>query len=161
LRRPRALDMACKDPSPEVTTGSLRDLKGGDVAIRGVGMAIFARAFLYCLNHDMDYDVMASKLATIDWHLLGSERNELPSGPTFGSEVLKNAQPLWANLLIIGELRYRVSSSSVDVDAAWGKICAQVLDEAHSGAPVIEMEQHVEQIGSPARAHAPDRRRGQ
>jgi hypothetical protein len=60
--------------------------------------------------------------------------------PKLGSEVLKNAQPLWANLLIIGESRYRVSSSSVDVDAAWGKICAQVLDEAHSGAPVIEME---------------------
>jgi hypothetical protein len=103
-------------------------------------MAIFARAFLYCLDHDVDFEVMASKLATIEWHLLACERSELPSGPTFGPEVLKNAQPLWANLLIIGESRYRVSSSSVDVDAVWDKLCAQVLDEVCGGAPVIQME---------------------
>lgn len=35
-----ALDKARKNPSSEVTTGSLRDVKGGDVALRGIGMAI-------------------------------------------------------------------------------------------------------------------------
>jgi DGQHR domain-containing protein len=130
----RALDKARKDPTSEVTTGSLRDLRGGDVALRGVGMAIFARAFLHCVKHDLDFDVMASKLATIDWHLLACERSDLPSGPTFASEVLKNAQPLWAHLLVIGESRYRVSSSSVDADAAWEKINAQVLKEARDAA---------------------------
>jgi hypothetical protein len=130
----RALDKARKDPASEVTTGSLRDLKGGDIALRGVGMAIFARAFLYCIDHDVDFDVMASKLATVNWHVLACERSNLPSGPTFGPEVLKNAQPLWAHLLIIGETRYRVSSSSVDVDAAWEKLCAQVLSEIQSAA---------------------------
>jgi DGQHR domain-containing protein len=132
----RALDKARKDPTSEVTTGSLRDLKGGDVALRGVGMAIFARAFLYCVDHDIDFDVMASKLATINWHVLACERSDLPSGPTFGPEVLKNAQPLWAHLLIIGETRYRVSSSSVDVDTAWEKLCAQ-LDEV-GREPIVE-----------------------
>jgi DGQHR domain-containing protein len=125
----RALDKARKDPTSEVTTGSLRDVQGGDAALRGVGMAIFARAFLYCVEHDIDFEVMASKLAAINWHLLACERSELPSGPTFASEVQKNAQPLWAHLLVIGESRYRVSSSSVDVDTAWGKITKQILDE--------------------------------
>jgi hypothetical protein len=130
----KALDKARKDPASEVTTGSLRDLKGGDVALRGVGMAIFARAFLYCLEHNVDFEVMAARLATVDWHLLACERSDLPAGPTFGSEVLKNAQPLWANLVIIGESRYRVSSSSADVDATWDKIRAQVLDEVRTAA---------------------------
>jgi DndB-like DNA-sulfur modification-associated protein len=130
----KALDKARKDPASEVTTGSLREAKGGDVALRGVGMAIFARAFLHCIEHDVDFEVMAAKLATIDWHLLACERSDLPQGPTFGNEVRKNAQPLWAHLLIIGEARYRVSSSSVDVDTAWEKISAQVLNEARNAA---------------------------
>jgi hypothetical protein len=130
----KALDKARKDPDSEVTTGSLREAKGGDAALRGVGMAIFARAFLYCLEHDMDFDVMAAKLATIDWHLLAWERSDLPAGPTYGNEVRKNAQPIWAHLLIIGDSRYRVSSSSVDVDTAWDKISAQVLKETRNAA---------------------------
>jgi hypothetical protein len=65
---------------------------------------------------------MAAKLATIDLHLLACERGDLPQGPTFGNEVRKNALPLWAHLLVVGESRYRVSSSSVDVDAAWEKM---------------------------------------
>jgi len=67
-------------------------------------------------------------------HLLACERNELPDGPTFGSEVLKNAQPTWAHLLVIGESRYRVSSSSVDADAAWEKIRGQVLSDVAKSA---------------------------
>ncbi len=130
----RALDKARRDRDSEVTTGSLRDLKGGDVALRGIGMAIFARAFLYCKAEDIDFEVMASKLAIIDWHLLDCERSDLPSGPTFGSEALKNAQPIWAHLLVIGESRYRVSSSSIDADAAWEKIRDKVLSEIRSAA---------------------------
>ncbi|MBU6462928.1 MAG: DNA sulfur modification protein DndB [Bradyrhizobium sp.] len=127
-----ALEKARKDPSSEITTGSLRDIKGGDVALRGIGMAIFARAFLQCIEDDIDFEVMAANLARIDWHLLACERSDLPDGPTFGSEVQKNALPTWAHLLVIGESRYRVSSSSVDADMAWDKICNQVL--AASGA---------------------------
>jgi DGQHR domain-containing protein len=122
-----ALEKARKDPSSEVTTGSLRDVRGGDVALRGIGMAIFARAFLHCIEHSIDFEVMAAALARLDWHLLACERADLPTGPTFASEVMKNAQPTWAHLLVIGESRYRVSSSSVDADAAWEKICNQVL----------------------------------
>src|SRR4029077_9872117 len=44
----KALDKARGDRSSPVTTGSLRALKGGDVSLRGVGMAVFARAFLHC-----------------------------------------------------------------------------------------------------------------
>jgi len=36
---------------------------------------------------------MAAKLGMVNWHLLACERSELPDGPTFGSEVMKNAQP--------------------------------------------------------------------
>jgi hypothetical protein len=125
----KALDKARKDKSGEVTTGSLRDVNGGDIALRGVGLAIFARAFLYSKEEEIDYDVMAAKLAAIDWHLLGCERSDLPSGPTYSSELQKNAQPIWAHLLVIGENRYRVSSSSTDADGAWEKIIGRVFAE--------------------------------
>jgi DGQHR domain-containing protein len=130
----QALDKARKNPEARGVTGSLREAKGGDVALRGVGMAIFARAFLYCIENGVDFEVMATKLATIDWHLLTCERGDLPQGPTFGTELLKKAQPLWAHLLIIGESRYRISSSSADVDTAWEKICAKVLNEVRNAA---------------------------
>jgi hypothetical protein len=115
------------DRLPAVTAGQLRDLKGGDVASRGIAMAIFARAFLYCVNHKLDFDVMADKLATIDWHLLDRERSELPAGPEYRDALLRAARPIWASLLAIGEDRYRVSSSSADVDAAWSRIVEQLF----------------------------------
>jgi DGQHR domain-containing protein len=130
----KALDRARKEKNPEVTTGSLRDVKGGDVALRGVGMAVFARAFLYSKEEEIDYDVMAAKLATIDWHLLACERSDLPSGMTYSSELKKNAQPIWAHLLVIGENRYRVSSSSTDADAAWKKILGTLFGEKRQAA---------------------------
>jgi DGQHR domain-containing protein len=130
----RVLDRARRESKPDVTTGSLRDVRGGDVALRGVGLAIFARAFLYAKEHQIDFDVLAAKLAQIDWHLLACERAALSSGPTFGSEVLKNAQPIWAHLLVIGENRYRVSSSAPDADTAWDRIRDMVLDDAKVAA---------------------------
>jgi len=130
----RALDAARRDPSSSVTTGSLRDVRGGDVALRGIGMAIFARAFLYCKTYDVDFDEMAEQLADIDWHLLDCERVELPTGPTFAEEVRKNAQPVWSQLLVIGDNRYRVSSSSADADIAWAKIRDELFGEARKAA---------------------------
>lgn len=130
----RALDNARRDPSSTTTTGSLRDIRGGDVALRGIGMAIFARAFLYCKENDMDFDEMARRLAKVDWHLLDCERSELPTGPTFGDEVRRHADPIWSHLLVIGENRYRVSSSSADADAAWSKMEETVLAEMSAAA---------------------------
>jgi DNA-sulfur modification-associated len=125
----KALDKARKEKNAEVTTGALRDLKGGDVALRGVGMAVFARAFLYCKEEEIDYDVMAAKLATIDWHLLSCERSEVPLGTTFSTDLYKAAQPIWAHLLVVGENRYRVSSSFKDADMAWQKIVASLFEQ--------------------------------
>ena len=127
LRQLRALDAARGDPASLVTTGSLRDIKGGDAALRGIGLAIFARAFLFCKETGMDFDDVAERLSRIDWHLLDCERGELPEDYTFGEAVNKHAKPIWSHLLVIGERRYRVSSSSKDADAAWAKISAAVL----------------------------------
>jgi hypothetical protein len=129
-----ALEKARKDPTFEMTTGALRDVRGGDVALRGIGMAIFARAFLYCVAENMDFDLMAAKLAEVDWNLLDCEKSELPPGPTYAAEVVKRARPLWAHLLVIGESRYRVSSSSIDADGAWKKICADHLGDLQDAA---------------------------
>lgn len=123
----KALDQARKDNS--VTTGTLRDVRGGDIALRGIGMAIFARAFLYCIENEIDFDDMAERLGSIDWHILDCEREELETGPGYAADVRKHADPIWQHLLVIGENRYRVSSSSVDADGAWEKICQTVFDE--------------------------------
>lgn len=125
----RALEKARKDSSSEVTTGSLRDENGGDLALRGIGIAIFARAFLYCKARDMDFDVMAARLAKIDWHLLDCERSTIPLGPVFSQELHKHTFPIWANLLVVGEGRYRILSSSVEADTTWAKIREQIMDE--------------------------------
>lgn len=123
----KALDNARKDIGSTVTTGTLRDIRGGDVALRGIGMAIFARAFLYCKENNVEFEEMSKKLAKINWHVLDCERSALTAGPTFGEEVRKHADPTWSHLLVIGDNRYRVSSSSSDADAAWHKICDEIL----------------------------------
>src|SRR5262249_54023144 len=69
----KELDRARKEPASGVTTGSLRDVQGGDIALRGIGMAIFARAFLHCKNRAVSFDAMAERLATVDWHVLKCE----------------------------------------------------------------------------------------
>jgi hypothetical protein len=123
----KALDAVRDSRNPTVTTGQLRDLKGGDVALRGVAMAIFARAFLYCAEHGLGFEEMAQKLATIEWHLLDRERSEIPAGPVYRDELLRAAMPFWKPLLVIGEDRYRVSSSSAEVDVTWAAIRDQLF----------------------------------
>jgi DGQHR domain-containing protein len=129
-----ALENARKDPTSEVTTGSLRDVQGGDIALRGIGMSIFARAYLHCVIEGVDFAQMAAKLATLDWNLLDCERSDLPSGPTYAVEVAKHSRPMWAHLLVIGESRYRISSSSVDADSAWERICKHVFGDMQNAA---------------------------
>jgi hypothetical protein len=129
-----ALEKARKDPTSEVTTGSLRDVQGGDIALRGIGMSIFARAYLHCVIEGVDFAQMAAKLATLDWNLLDCERSDLPSGPTYAVEVAKHSRPMWAHLLVIGESRYRISSSSVDADSAWERICKHVFGDMQNAA---------------------------
>jgi hypothetical protein len=132
----RALDKARKEAKPEVTTGMLRKKRGGDVALRGVGLAIFARAFLYCKEHGLDYDVMASKLALIEWHLLNCEKSDLPANdPSYKTEVYKNAQPLWAHLLVVGEpAASRAAPSSLGNGV---------------GSTTLDRVQHGDRIGEP------------
>jgi DNA-sulfur modification-associated len=123
----RALDAARNVRDPVVTTGSLREKHGGDVALRAIGMAIFARAYLHCIEHEIDFDTVAAQLANIDWNLLDCGKDELPQGDEYQRGVRQHAKPMWAHLLVVGEAKYRVSSSQGDADAAWDKITAQVL----------------------------------
>ena len=118
----------------EVTTGSLRDVQGGDIALRGIGMSIFARAYLHCIVEGVEFAQMAAKLGTLDWNLLDCERSDLPSGPTYAMEVTKHSRPMWAHLLVIGESRYRISSSSVDADTAWKRIGERVFGGLQNAA---------------------------
>ncbi|MEJ0068002.1 MAG: DNA sulfur modification protein DndB [Pseudomonadota bacterium] len=130
----RALDAARNMRDPEVTTGSLRETRGGDVALRGIGMAIFARAYLHCIEHGTDFDTVTAKLAEIDWNLLDCEKDELAVGDDFQRSLRQHVKPMWAHLLVVGESKYRVSSSQGDADGAWEKIKAQVLQEDRQAA---------------------------
>jgi DGQHR domain-containing protein len=124
-----ALNVVKNEKEPDVTAGHFREKRGGDIALRGIGMAIFARAYLYCREHEVDFDKMALLLATIDWHLLNVERGELPKEPSlYAGAVQKAVLPMWAHLLAIGEAGYRVRSSSEDAERAWDKIRAQLFE---------------------------------
>jgi hypothetical protein len=82
---------------------------------------------------------MTAKLATIDWHLLGCEGGDIaPVRPS--RAIPENAQPIWAHLLVIGENRYRVGSSSNDADGAWQKIVDKLLGEHREAAQAIKWE---------------------
>jgi hypothetical protein len=130
-----ALDKVKNEKNPDVTAGQFRDKRGGDIALRGVGMAIFARAYLYCREHGVDFDMMAAQLATIDWHVLQCEREELPKEPSlYAGAVQKAALPMWAHLLAVGEAGYRIRSSMEDADAAWTKIGAQLFERERGEA---------------------------
>ena len=129
-----ALEEARKNRDSEVTTGSLREENGGDLALRGIGIALFARAFLYCQEHGMDFDAMAEKLAEIDWHLLNCSRDSIPTGPTWAQELRKHIQPMWSNLVVIGDARYRILSSAAEADVTWQKIKADLFSEERKAA---------------------------
>lgn len=125
-----ALDKVKNEKDPEVTAGHFREKRGGDVALRGVGMAIFARAYLYCREQKVDFDKMAALLATIDWHLLNVERDELPKDPTIYAGAVQNAVlPMWAHLLAVGDATFRVRSSSEDAERAWEKIRDKLFEQ--------------------------------
>jgi hypothetical protein len=130
----QALDKVRNDRHPAVTTGQLRDLKGGDIALRGIAMAIFARAFLHCVEHDVGFEEMAAKLGTVEWHLLNRERSEVPQGTQYREQLLSAAEPIWAPLLVIGEDRYRVSSSSADADIVWSRIHDKLFERDREAA---------------------------
>ncbi|WP_461328040.1 DNA sulfur modification protein DndB [Bradyrhizobium huanghuaihaiense] len=134
LHQLRALDAARNMRDPDVTTGTLREKHGGDVALRGIGMAIFARAYLHCIEEEVDFDVIAAKLAHVDWNLLDCEKDQLPQGDEFQHAVRQHAKPMWAHLLVVGESKYRVSSSQSDADGAWEKIKAQIFAEERQAA---------------------------
>jgi hypothetical protein len=128
----RALDAVRDELYPALTTGKLREDRGGDIALRGVGMAVFARAFLFCASNNVSFDVMAEKLATLDWHILNRQRTELLAGD---SDALRNAvQPIWEPLLVIGEDRYRVSASSIQVNHTWSRIEQQLFQSEQLAA---------------------------
>jgi hypothetical protein len=130
----RLLDAARNMRDPQITTGSLREKHGGDVALRGIGMAIFARAYLHCIENEMDFDMIATKLADVDWNILDCEKDQLPTGEDFQAGVRQHAKPMWGHLLVVSESKYRVSSSQGDADGAWDKIKAQIFAEERQAA---------------------------
>jgi hypothetical protein len=106
------------------TPGTFRERLGGDLTMRGVGLSLFARGFVHCKTTGMSYDEMAQHLATVDWTLLDCEKGALPQDDpaAFYAAVRAHVRPAWQSLVIIGETRFRVSSSSDDADKAWEHI---------------------------------------
>ena len=121
------LNMARNSLPSETTTGALREARGGDLALRGIGMALFARAFLYCKVRPFDFDMMAAKLAELDWNLLDCERSSIDTA-NFRDSIRDHVVPMWANVLVVGEGRYRILSSSVEADETWAVICKNKLE---------------------------------
>jgi hypothetical protein len=121
----KTLDEA-RDPNaliPE-SPGTFRERLGGDLTMRGIGLSLFARGFVHCKTTGMSYEAMAKHLATVEWTLLDIERGTLPENDpaAFYQAVRDHVRPAWQPLVIIGENRFRVSSSSDDADRAWDAI---------------------------------------
>jgi DNA-sulfur modification-associated len=121
------LNTAMRAEEPTVTVGELRESLGGDVLLRGIGMAILARAFVHCQEAGIDYDTMAKKLAGVDWHVLTVERSTLDaakaqSGADYAKAVVAAGQPLWSHMITVSEAGYRIRSTSQAADEAWKRI---------------------------------------
>lgn len=136
----KTLDRARTQNDPEKTTADLRDVKGGDVILRGLGMSILARAFLFAREHRITFTNMAAKLARLDWHVLDIERNRFDSRKEYREEVLTHSNPLWKHLLVIGENKFKIGASKPNADEAWVNITAELFPEFTSQPEVIAAE---------------------
>lgn len=112
------------------TAAELRENRGGSIALRGVGMAIFARAFLLCKKAGISYEDMAKALGGIDWYILTKDLTK-QDGVEYRDRIHAHANPLWVPLLVIGDARYRVSSSSIDTNTVWNMIEPGLLAAVH------------------------------
>jgi hypothetical protein len=124
------LDQSIRAEEPTVTVGELRESLGGDVLLRGIGMAILARAFCFCKDHDIGYDRMAQALGGVDWHVLTVERTSLEtakaeSGAAFAAAVVAGARPLWSHMITVSEAGFRIRSTAAAADEAWERIVAE------------------------------------
>lgn len=148
----RALDEVRLGRRTDIGTGDLRERRGGNILMRSVGMTIFARAFLHRRTTDMSFEMMARRLAKVDWHVLDCERSDLPDTSreegrrSFSDAVRDHAVSLWAHMLIVGEARYRISSSADDADVAWETIRKTYVDPAPE-PDEPEFEPGIEAVG--------------
>jgi hypothetical protein len=121
---------AALPPADKPTTGALRERLGGDVSMRGIGLSLFALAFLACKRWGISLTEMAQRLGTLDWHMLDCERSSLASGDVpFAEAVMAHVRPEWPSLLVLGETRYRISSKMADAEIAWNRISAKLFPE--------------------------------
>ena len=115
----------------DVSPGQFRQKRGGDILLRGIGMSLLARAFIYAKEKGLSYDAVGQHLGKVNWHLLDCERKDLPDTSTdagrrdFPDAVREHLNPLWASLLVIGESRYRIGSANAEATQAWERIVAQ------------------------------------
>ena len=124
---------------PEHSVGQKRDQYGGNVALRAAGMALFARAYCYCLRNEIAYEDMAAKLATLDWHLLTCSREQLTAmfetkqkadkTTNYHDVLMSVTRDLWRPLVLTGPQRYRINSSANEVDPAWKNVVQQLFAE--------------------------------
>lgn len=128
----KTLALAVGKPKAEdmVSPGAFRNKRGGDIMLRGVGMSILARAFVYAKEHGIKFDEVAKRLGKVDWHLLDCERSDLPLTDTqdgrneFPGAVRRHLIDTWASMIVIGESRYRIGSSNDEANQAWARILA-------------------------------------
>jgi DNA-sulfur modification-associated len=114
-----------KEPATESVTGILREHSGGDVALRAIGLFIFARAYVHCLIHSIGFKHMADQLATINWHALNCARDDIPvdDDPNiYHAAVMKHVNPIWRPLIVVKARRYKISSSTMDANNCWDNI---------------------------------------
>ncbi len=103
-------------------------------------MSLFARAFIYAKENGLAFESVAQKMALIDWHLLDCEKESLPDPDTdegrvtYADEVRRHANPIWASLVVVGESRYRIGSSTEEANAAWERIKARHLEPVQQAA---------------------------
>jgi len=101
-----------------------RKIRGGDISLRAIGVAIFARAFVFCAKSQVSHQEMAEKLATLDWFFLNREPPEPDANASerYVQAVTAATNSLWRNLLVVGEQHYRISAAGDAADGAWERI---------------------------------------
>jgi hypothetical protein len=102
--------------------------RGGCVLLRGVGVAVLTQAYKFAIENNIGLDVMARKMAQVDWHVLKADAPPMADGEDAHTYVSHAAQPIWLGMLAMmaGDRKFRLKGDRKAAENSFTAIRAQI-----------------------------------